>query len=201
MSPTVLLLGNPNCGKSTIFNALTGLDAKVANYPGITVDAAVGSFKSITGQNIKIVDLPGTYSLIPASEEELVTTNALLGNIDNLKHDLVAVVIDIHQLRRGLYLYWQVIELGFKAMIILNMADDVSKNRKDYIEQLIKTNTNTQVIVLELAQTKTITKLKNMISAILSGSLITAIKEFPLLYKGFSENLQSKLLKIGRAHV
>lgn len=196
MSPTVLLLGNPNCGKSTLFNALTGLDAKVANYPGITVDAKFGFFTSISKQKINIVDLPGTYSLIPASEEELVSTNALLGNIEDLKHDLVAVVIDIHQLRRGLYLYWQVIELGFKAMIILNMADDVSKTKRDQIENLIKNATHTQVIVLELEQEKTIIKLKNMISAILSGSLLTTIKDFPLLHKDLDLSLQSKLLQI-----
>src|SRR5580704_17114581 len=124
MSAPILLLGNQNAGKTTLFNALTGLNAKVANYPGVTVEARVGEITRFTGEKVRLVDLPGTYSLIPASEEEELTVKALLGDIPLIReHSLIVVVIDCTELRRGLYLYSQIIELGFKAIIALSMVD------------------------------------------------------------------------------
>src|SRR5688572_21598175 len=127
MTAPILLLGNQNAGKTTLFNALTGLNAKVANYPGVTVEARVGEITRFVGERVSVVDLPGTYSLIPASDEEELSVRALFGDIATLRaHSLVVVVIDCTELRRGLYLYSQVIELGFKAMIALSMVDQRS---------------------------------------------------------------------------
>src|SRR5262245_32539564 len=124
MTPAVLLLGNQNSGKSTLFNALTGLHAKVANFPGVTVEAKIGQIVRLGGERANIVDLPGTYSLIPTSEEEELTVKAVFGQVPELKgHQLIVVVIDSTELRRGLYLYSQIIELGFKAIIVLSMVD------------------------------------------------------------------------------
>src|SRR5580658_196509 len=110
MNAPILLLGNPNSGKTTLFNSLTGLNAKVANFPGITVEARIGEITRLGGEKVKIIDLPGTYSLIPASEEEELTVKTLFGETDIKNHSLVIIIIDCTELRRGLYLYSQVIE-------------------------------------------------------------------------------------------
>src|SRR3954471_18600634 len=124
----VALAGNPNSGKTTIFNALTGLRQKVANYPGVTVEKKTGRCrlggKLAGGRWINIIDLPGTYSLISRSPDELIAMEVLRGlRPETPPPDVVFVVIDASNLQRNLYLLSQLIELGRPLVIALNMMD------------------------------------------------------------------------------
>lgn len=193
MSAPILLLGNPNSGKTTLFNAITGLNAKVANFPGVTVEARVGEITRFGGEKVKVVDLPGTYSLIPTSEEEELTVKALLGEVGGKDHSLVVVVVDCTELRRGLYLYSQVIELGFKAIIALSMADQRSIEWQQKAVRALKREVNTQVVAVSANDKESITRLLTTINSILAGSFHPQIKQLPLLFKGLPEELQEKL--------
>jgi len=126
---TIALAGNPNSGKTTIFNALTGMRQKVANYPGVTVEKKTGRFKLPTGQWVSVIDLPGTYSLVSRSPDETVAMEVLRGlRSDTPRPDAVIVVVDASNLQRNLYLVSQMIELGHPMVIALNMMD-IAKRR------------------------------------------------------------------------
>ncbi len=121
---TVALAGNPNSGKTTLFNALTGLRQKVANYPGVTVEKKTGKCKLAGGRWISVIDLPGTYSLISRSPDELIAMEVLRGlRPETPAPDVVIVVVDASNLQRNLYLVSQLIELGRPLVIALNMMD------------------------------------------------------------------------------
>src|SRR5438105_132254 len=121
---TVALAGNPNSGKTTIFNALTGLRQKVANYPGVTVEKKTGRCKLPDGSWADVIDLPGTYSLISRSPDEQVAMEVLRGlRADCQPPDVVVVVVDASNLQRNLYLVSQLIELGRPLVVALNMID------------------------------------------------------------------------------
>ena len=119
---SVALIGNPNVGKTTIFNRLTGLRQKVGNYPGVTVDKRRGPLQT-EGSNISIIDLPGTYSIYPNSEDEIIVHRVLNGLDDENKPDAVLAIVDMSNMERGLFLVSQVIDLGLPMAIILNMED------------------------------------------------------------------------------
>lgn len=122
--PVIAIVGNPNCGKSTIFNALTGLKQKIANYPGVTVEKREGSCMSQHGKRIRLLDLPGAYSLNARSPDEAVVRDVLLGRrADTPRPDAVVLVADASNLERNLYLTTQVLELGLPAILVLNMMD------------------------------------------------------------------------------
>lgn len=121
---TVAVAGNPNCGKTTIFNALTGLRHKVGNYSGVTVEKKEGALAGEPG--VRILDLPGTYSLSPRSPDEEIAREVLLGRLeDTPRPDAVLIVIDACNLERNLFLATQIIELGLPAVIACNMMDRV----------------------------------------------------------------------------
>jgi small GTP-binding protein len=115
---TVALAGNPNSGKTTIFNALTGARQHVGNYPGVTVERKEGRLRH-AGHTINVVDLPGTYSLTAYSAEELVTRRFLIEE----RPDVVVDIVDASNLERNLYLAVQFIELGVPLILALNMSD------------------------------------------------------------------------------
>src|SRR2546422_2999232 len=126
----VVLAGNPNCGKTTLFNALTGLRAKVGNYPGVTVERKEGRLLGAAKEHpIIVLDLPGTYSLSPQSLDEQISRDVLFHRLPAVPPpDLVVVVIDGSNLQRNLYFATQVIELGYPTFIALNMIDVAQKN-------------------------------------------------------------------------
>jgi ferrous iron transport protein B len=120
----IAILGNPNAGKSTLFNALTGLRQKVGNYPGVTVEKKTGFCDLPSGRRAEVVDLPGSYSLQPASPDEMIVRDVLLGlQPDTPPPDLIIFVVDATNLDRHLYLALQVIELGRPLLLVLNMMD------------------------------------------------------------------------------
>ena len=125
----VALVGNPNCGKTAIFNALTGSRQKVANYAGVTVERKEGRFTTPHGKTLRILDLPGTYGLYPRSPDERVTCDVLAGRAQGEKKpDYVICVVNATNLRRGLRLVLAVQRLGIPMMVALNMMD-VAKSR------------------------------------------------------------------------
>jgi ferrous iron transport protein B len=122
--PLLALVGNPNCGKTALFNSLTGSRQKVANYAGVTVERKEGRFSSAAGRVLRLLDLPGTYSLHPRSPDEQVTRDVLAGRASGEKRpDLVICVVDATNLRRNLKLVLAVKRMGLPAVVALNMAD------------------------------------------------------------------------------
>jgi ferrous iron transport protein B len=122
--PSIAILGNPNAGKSTLFNALTGLRQKVANYPGVTVEKKTGQCELPSGRRAEMLDLPGSYSLQPGSPDEVIVRDVLLGlHPETPPPDLIVFVVDATHLDRHLYLALQVIELGRPLILALNMMD------------------------------------------------------------------------------
>lgn len=120
----VALAGNPNSGKTTVFNALTGLRQKVANYPGVTVEKKTGRCKLPDGAWVDVIDLPGTYSLISRPPDEQIAMEVLRGLLPGVPApDVVVVVVDASNLQRNLYLVSQLIELGRPMVVALNMTD------------------------------------------------------------------------------
>lgn len=123
-NPLVALLGNPNCGKTALFNLLTGSRQKVANYSGVTVERKEGRLALESGKNIRILDLPGAYSLYPRSLDEKVTCNVLLGRAEGEKRpDLVVCILSAMNLRRNLRLVLAAKRLGLPCVVVLNMLD------------------------------------------------------------------------------
>ncbi|MEY4005180.1 MAG: Ferrous iron transport protein, partial [Verrucomicrobiota bacterium] len=118
------MVGNPNCGKTTLFNALTGLRQKVGNYPGVTVEKKMGDAYSQHGKPMRVIDLPGAYSLAARSPDEAVTRDVLLGRrADTPQPDRVICVLDATNLERNLYLAHQILDLGRPVIVVLNMMD------------------------------------------------------------------------------
>lgn len=129
-SPKIAIIGNPNVGKSTIFNQLTGLNQKIGNYPGVTVDKKTGVMNH-EGSSYQLIDLPGTYSLYPNSEDEIIAHRVLNQQSEIEKPEFVLIVIDSLQLSRGLFLASQLIDLGLNLALVLNMSDLAEKKKID----------------------------------------------------------------------
>jgi ferrous iron transport protein B len=121
-TPLVLLVGNPNCGKSTLFNAITGGNRAVGNWAGVTVDSGMGSFEQ-SGRTIDLIDLPGVYSLAPSTVDEQVTRDAVAAG----DATLLVNVLDASNLERNLYLTMQLAELGIPMLVVLNMGDTAAE--------------------------------------------------------------------------
>src|SRR3990172_3510013 len=122
--PLLALVGNPNCGKTALFNLLTGGRQKVANYAGVTVERKEGRLTTPAGKLLRILDLPGAYSLYPRSPDERVTCDVLFGRAAGEKRpDLVVCVVDATNLRRNLRLALAVKRLGLPCVVALNMTD------------------------------------------------------------------------------
>ncbi len=119
----VALVGNPNTGKSTLFNALTGMRQRVGNFAGVTVERVEGAMRGPSGEKVTIVDVPGCYALSPASPDEEIALGVLRGNGGEPKPDVVVVVADALHLERNLYLVSQVLELGIPTVVALNQVD------------------------------------------------------------------------------
>ena len=122
----IAICGNPNCGKTTIFNAITGLRQQVGNYPGVTVERVTGQFtvSELPAERFSLIDIPGTYSLSAFTPDEYIAASALFGDLDpESRPDTIITVIDATNLERGLYFLYQVLQIGVSVVVALNMVD------------------------------------------------------------------------------
>ena len=149
--PVLALIGNPNSGKSTLFNRLTGLRQRTGNFPGVTVEQKVGTI-SIAGKQVTLIDAPGTYSLFSTSEDERVVARLLLDYTNAFYPDALIYVADIQQLDRHLLLFRQVQDLGFPLVLALNFADELEEELYDL--QVLEKELGTAVIALSARQNK-----------------------------------------------
>ena len=122
-SINIALVGNPNSGKSSLFNSLTGLKQQVGNFPGVTVDKKTGSCKIGEELNATLIDLPGTYSLYPKRSDEWVAYRVLLNRDESTRPDLVMLVADASNLKRNLLFCSQIIDLNIPVIVALTMMD------------------------------------------------------------------------------
>lgn len=144
--PVLVTLGNPNTGKSTLFNALTGMRQQVGNFPGVTVEALRGE-ANIGDRRVVVVDLPGTYSLAAQSPDEMVAIDVLLGRIEGVgKPDVAIIVVDANNLRRNLFLTSQILESSVPVIVALNMMDVAASNGTTIDVETLSTTLGAPVI-------------------------------------------------------
>ncbi len=164
--PVIALLGNPNTGKTTLFNALAGMHQRVGNYPGVTVETKKGRM-TVGGATFDLIDLPGTYSLAPRSPDEMVAVDLVLGQqAGEPKPDAVLSIVDASNLERNLYLTTQALELGVPVVIALNMIDVAEGQgvRLD-VERLSK-QFGVPVVPIQANRGKGLDKLKQVLSEV-----------------------------------
>ena len=148
------LIGNPNCGKTTLFNNLTGSTAHVGNWPGVTVDKKEGVYKKLV-EDVEIIDLPGIYSLSPYTPEEVISRNYIL----NEKPDCIINIVDATNLERNLYLTTQIMEIDVPIVIALNMADLVTKNGDKLDLKELQKNIGVDVVFISALKNENIEEL------------------------------------------
>ncbi len=160
----VALIGNPNTGKTSVFNALTGLNQKVGNYPGITVEKKEGICKLPRGVKAHIIDLPGTYSLNASSLDENVVIELLLNKNDKDFPDVAVLVSDVENLKRNLLLFTQLKDLEIPVILAINMADRMEYKGitldVEYLEKTLKT----KIALVSTRKKRGIDELKDLIA-------------------------------------
>ncbi|WP_185852686.1 ferrous iron transport protein B [Blattabacterium cuenoti] len=157
------LIGNPNVGKTSLFNQLTGLNQKVGNYLGVTVDKKIGFF-SYENTHYQIIDLPGTYSIYPSSEDEEIVCE-LLNNTDDIDYpDKILVVADSSNIKKSLLLFRQIQDLGFPVLFILNMLDEAKKKGVFIDIEKLKKFLLTEIVLIDARKGIGIDKIKQKIS-------------------------------------
>jgi ferrous iron transport protein B len=196
----VALVGNPNTGKSTIFNALTGLNQKIGNFPGVTVDKKSGFTKTQDGQSIEIVDLPGTYSLYPKSADETIVFEVLSDQKNPSYPDIVLIVADATNLKRNLLLYTQIADLGLPIIIALNMMDLAEKSNIEIDIDALAKRLNVQIVPIAARKSKGIDLIKEAITYHSVTAIQTETIDIELLAPDLIEDIKTEL-KITNSYV
>lgn len=156
----VALIGNPNTGKTSVFNALTGLNQKVGNYPGITVEKKEGSCRLNRTTKAQILDLPGTYSLNASSMDESVVIELLLNRNDKDFPDVAVVITEVENLKRNLLLFTQIKDLEIPTLLVINMSDQMKRKGISLEVEQLQQQLGTQVILTSMRQGEGIAELK-----------------------------------------
>ena len=159
----VALIGNPNTGKTSVFNRLTGLNQKVGNYPGITVEKKQGTFKIGRGSKVNILDLPGTYSLNASSLDENVVIELLLNKNDKDFPDVAVVVADVENLKRNLLLFTQIKDLGIPTILAINMSDRMKRKAISLNVDLLEEKLQTKIALVSSRKNLGFDNLKELI--------------------------------------
>ncbi len=196
----VALIGNPNTGKTSVFNALTGLKQQVGNYPGITVEKKMGFCKLPGNVKANILDLPGTYSLNASSIDENVVIELLLNRNDKLYPDVAVVVTDVENLKRNLLLFTQIKDLEIPTILVINMADRMDYKGISLDIPKLEARLNTKIALVSTRKRTGIDDLKNLIvnfrslstQPCLNASVIDP-EYFDRLRKAFPNQLLYKL--------
>lgn len=160
----VALIGNPNTGKTSVFNHLTGLNQQVGNYPGITVEKKEGICKLPRGLKAHILDLPGTYSLNASSLDENVVIELLLNKNDKDYPDVAVVVSDVENLKRNLLLFTQIKDLGLPTILVINMADRMKRKAISLDIPLLEKQLKTKIALVSARKKEGIEELKELIT-------------------------------------
>lgn len=156
----VALIGNPNTGKTSLFNQLTGLNQKVGNYPGVTVDKKQGTSKLSATQNALITDLPGTYSINPTSLDESIVLKTLLKKDIKESPDVILVVADVENLKRNLLLFSQIKDLEIPTVLAINMVDQMTKKGISIDLSALEKELNTEVVLISARKNQGIEDVK-----------------------------------------
>lgn len=193
----VALIGNPNTGKTSVFNALTGLNQKVGNYPGITVEKKEGVCKLPRGIKAHIIDLPGTYSLNASSLDENVVIELLLNKNDKDFPDVAVLVSDVENLKRNLLLFTQIKDLGIPTVLVINMADRMTFRGISLDIPYLEKALNTKIALISTRKNTGIEDLKSLIIDYKSLSLEPCINTSeidPEYFKGLQSAFPNQLL-------
>jgi len=167
--PVVAVIGNPNTGKSTVFNALTGLRQKTANYPGVTVERHTGTLRTDSG-NLDLVDLPGTYSLSAQSPDEMVAVDVLLGHVEDMRRPrAILAVVDATNLRRNLFLVTQLAELGLPIVLAVNMTDVAASREIEIDYSQLERELGVRVVPIVATTGENLVELKQALTLAVNG--------------------------------
>ena len=183
----VALAGNPNTGKSTVFNALTGLRQHTGNWPGKTVVRAEGAFE-YNSMKFKLVDLPGTYSLLSTSQDEEVARNFILFG----KPDVTVIVVDASRLERNLNLVLQILEITSKAVLCLNLMDEAKRNNIEIDERTLARDLGIPVVPTSARFNKGIPELITTINEVANGNIVCK----PHRIKNVPKNIDNAVKKL-----
>ena len=159
----IALVGNPNSGKSSLFNQLTGLNQKIGNFPGVTVDKKSGISVLSNQEKVEIIDLPGTYSIYPKSNDETVVADILLNKENDLFPDVLIIVVDASNLKRNLLLFTQMKDLGLPVILALNMVDMADRMGVGYDLDLLEKEFGTPVVSINARVGEGIEDLKKVL--------------------------------------
>jgi ferrous iron transport protein B len=186
--PLVAVAGNPNAGKSALFNALTGARQKVANYPGVTVERHSGRLTLADGRPVEVVDLPGSYSLDPSSPDEAVTRDVLLGRQKGERQpDALVVVLDASNLDNHLRFCLQLIELGLPTIVALNMVDLAKRDGLELDAKVLERELGVPVIETVAVRRRGVAELSQALDDMLSAP-----------FCGVHEHVKSDLIHLQR---
>ncbi len=193
---TIALIGNPNTGKTSLFNALTGQNQRVGNYPGVTVEKKSGSWKLNQEKEVTVIDLPGTYSLSAQTIDERIAVDVLSGSIPGSKPNLIIIVIDVENIQRNLYLASQASELGVPMIIALNCWD-VAERKGILIDcQLLQKRLGIPVIPTIANQSKGISNLAIAVENALEETSVMVRPKWPIVIQEAIENLGNSIQSI-----
>ena len=175
---TIALVGNPNSGKSSLFNSLTGLNQRVGNFPGVTVDKKTGVSRITDALSANVLDLPGTYSLYPKSADEQVTYEVLLDRSHADRPDMIVAIADASNLRRNLLFCSQIMDLGIPVVIGLSMNDLARKKGIEVDIEGLERMMGVPVVKINPRKNKGITTLKKTIADVYKNSMAAQNREF-----------------------
>lgn len=190
---TVALLGNPNVGKSTVFEALSGIRQRVGNYPGVTVEKRIGHVE-LDGRQYTLVDLPGTYSLAPRSLDEMVTVDMLLGRRDDVASpDVILCILDASNLQRNLYLLNQTLELQTPTLVALNKMDIASEQGVKIDVARLQEQIGVTIVPMQAYRNEGLDQLKQALVDVADADPKTHESPFPELFQEEVASLEEEL--------
>jgi ferrous iron transport protein B len=191
MTPTVALLGNPNTGKTTLFNALAGMRQRTGNYPGVTVETKKGRMRC-GERSADVIDLPGTYSLAPRSPDEMVAVDLILGRqAGEPRPDVVVTLVDASNLERNLYLTTQVLELGVPVVVALNMIDVATAHGLKIDAELLAKQLGVPVVPIQANRGKGLDQLRQAVLDAIDRPAPVKGPDFPEAFEREVKALQS----------
>ena len=178
----IALVGNPNSGKTSLFNALTGLNQQVGNFPGVTVDKKTGYTRISEQLEATLIDLPGTYSLYPRRADEWVSYKVLLNQDKTIKPEMVVLVADASNLKRNLLFCSQIIDLKIPVVVALSMMDLAKKNGTQIDIEGLEKELGVMVVTVNPRKDKGIPQLKKAIEQCFNGELINQTENRAVLH-------------------